>query len=109
MTDFMNALQANSNAEAPNRLPSPASKEDERSELGVRFEKMLWAEMLRHTGLEKAVTQAGGQGSSAFAQFMVEAIADDIARRNPLGLEPKVLRAETTGNVHQQGAVSDEY
>ncbi|MEE2878913.1 MAG: hypothetical protein VX593_07905 [Pseudomonadota bacterium] len=65
---------------------SPAQNEE--AELGIRFEKMLWAEMLRHAGLEKAMTRTGGQAASAFAQFMVEAIAEDIARKSPLGLDP---------------------
>ena len=58
------------------------------SDLGQRFEKMLWAEMLSHTGLEEAFTQSGGKAASAFSQYMVEAIAEDIADRHPLGFDP---------------------
>lgn len=65
-------------------------------DLGLRFEKMLWAEMLRHSGLEKAFTQSGGQAASAFSQYMVEAIAEDIAARHPLGLDPAGSAAEPT-------------
>lgn len=62
----------------------------ERSEIGKRFEQMLWAEMLSHAGLEKAFTQNGGEGASAFSRFIVEAIAEDLAERHPLGLSARV-------------------
>lgn len=93
MADFMNTIAVQSGAgPAAGHRPKPAAA-DERSELGIRFEKMLWAEMLRHTGLEKAMTQSGGQSAAAFTQFMIEAIAEDIARRSPLGLDPIGSRA----------------
>jgi len=50
-----------------------------------RFEQMLWAEMLRHSGIEEAFTKGGGQAASAFTQFAVEAIAKDLAEKHPLG------------------------
>ncbi len=62
----------------------------ERSEIGKRFEQMLWAEMLSHAGLEKAFTQSGGEGAAAFSRFIVEAIAEDLAERHPLGLSARV-------------------
>ncbi|HAW56597.1 MAG TPA: hypothetical protein DCX29_17450, partial [Hyphomonas sp.] len=36
-------------------------------EIGVRFEQLLWSEMLSHTGLEEAFTQSGGEAASAFS------------------------------------------
>ncbi len=56
------------------------------ADIGQRFEQMLWTEMLSHAGLEKAVTQSGGEGAAAFSRYMVEAIAKDIAEAHPLGL-----------------------
>lgn len=67
-----------------------AATPPERSEIGKRFEQMLWAEMLSHAGLEKAFTQNGGEAASAFSRFIVEAIAEDLAERHPLGLSAKV-------------------
>ena len=52
----------------------------------VRFEQLLWAELLTHTGLEKALTLGGGEGASMFSRYFVEAIAADIAEQHPLGL-----------------------
>ncbi|MCH2457683.1 MAG: hypothetical protein MK186_06500 [Henriciella sp.] len=59
---------------------------DNNSDVNVRFEQMLWAEMLRHTGLEEAFSSVGGEGAAAFTQFAVEAIARDLAEKHPLGL-----------------------
>jgi hypothetical protein len=56
------------------------------ADIGKRFEQLLWAEMLSHAGLEKALTQSGGEAASAFSRYVVEAIAADISERHPLGL-----------------------
>lgn len=74
----------------PLRAPAPqvtraAATEDVAGDTNKRFEQMLWAEMLRHTGIEEAFTSAGGQGAAAFTQFAVEAIARDLAEKHPLG------------------------
>ena len=57
----------------------------------ARFEQLLWAELLTHTGLEEALTLGGGDGASMFARYFVEAIAEDIAKQHPLGLLDKEL------------------
>ncbi|MFN7054796.1 hypothetical protein [Hyphomonas sp.] len=62
----------------------------ERSEAALRFEQLLWAEMLSHAGLEKSFTQSGGEGASAFARYIVEEIARDLAQSHPLGLGAKI-------------------
>lgn len=51
-----------------------------------RFEQMLWAEMLSHSGLEDALTKSGGEAAAPFARYVVEAVAKDIAEAHPLGL-----------------------
>jgi len=60
------------------------------SDIGKRFEQMLWAEMLMHAGLEDALTKNGGEAASSFSRFVVEAIAADIAEKHPLGLDMDV-------------------
>ena len=60
------------------------------SNIGERFEQMLWAEMLTHAGLEKAFSQGGGESASAFSRYVVEAVAKDIAASHPLGLADAV-------------------
>lgn len=71
---------------APERttLKPPSAAAD--VDVGKRFEQMLWAEMLSHAGLEKSLTQGGGESASAFSRYVVEAIAEDIAEKHPLGL-----------------------
>ncbi len=66
---------------------APSVKTEEMSDdTKMRFEQLLWAELLVHTGLEDALTLGGGQGASMFSRYFVEAIAADIAKQHPLGL-----------------------
>lgn len=66
---------------------TPTKQQAEMSEdAKLRFEQLLWAELLVHTGLEDALTLGGGQGASMFSRYFVEAIAADIAKQHPLGL-----------------------
>ncbi len=67
-----------------------ASAEKEAESIKLRFEQMLWAEMLSHAGLEKAFTQGGGEAASAFSRYVVEAIARDLAIKHPMGLSEGV-------------------
>ena len=79
----------------------------ERSEIGKRFEQMLWAEMLSHAGLEKSLTLGGGEAASAFSRYVVEAIAADLAETHPLGLARRVddlAAGQGTAQVNQKGA-----
>lgn len=72
--------------------------------MGLQFEKMLWSEMLSHAGFEEAMTLNGGGDVSAFARMMVEAIAEDIAEKNPLGLGDSAL----SNMLQENGVSSDE-
>ena len=73
---------------APTSSAQPATKAtpDVPNEMSHEFEQLLWAELLVHTGLEKALTLGGGEGASMFSRYFVEAIAEDIAKQHPLGL-----------------------
>lgn len=77
----------------PSAMPiKPADKADGApgAEIVKKFEQMLWAEMLTHAGLEKAFTQSGGEAASAFSRYIVEAIAEDISEKHPLGLSKEI-------------------
>ena len=67
---------------AASTLQAPETSEDSK----MRFEQLLWAELLTHTGLEDALTLGGGEGAAMFSRYFVEAIAADIAKQHPLGL-----------------------
>lgn len=93
---------------APAAGPSQTTPEiAERSDAAKRFEQLLWAEMLSHAGLEKSFTQSGGEGASAFARYIVEAIAMDLAETHSLGLGDRIdevaarqrMSAETPGAI----------
>ena len=73
-------------------IPETAKSADgkEAGEIKQRFEQMLWAEMLSHAGLEKALTLGGGEAASAFSRYVVEEIAKDLAEKHPMRLADKV-------------------
>lgn len=73
----------------------------------LKFEQLLWAELLTHTGLEKSLTLGGGDGASMFARYFVEAIAEDIAKQHPLGLLDKELAVPAPDKLDAQ-EVSNE-
>lgn len=76
-------------------LASPTEQTPSMSEESkLKFEQLLWAELLTHTGLEDALTLGGGEGASMFSRYFVEAIAADIAKQHPLGLLDAELPAE---------------
>lgn len=88
----MSELAISSIVPGAQRPDTPAQPvPDETTQLRLRFEQMLWSEMLSHAGLEKAFTQGGGEGASAFSRFIVEAIAKDLAEKHPLGFGDKAL------------------
>lgn len=62
------------------RTPSEAA------EMKQRFEQMVWADVLRNAGFESTLTKGGGEGAAAFARYMIEAIAEELAITHPLGL-----------------------
>ena len=92
---------------APYNSPAPVQQKpiaaSVDADIGQRFEQMLWAEMLSHAGLEKSLTQSGGESVSAFSRYVVEAIAEDIAEKHPLGLSSPqggYGQIETSGRDH---------
>lgn len=76
----------------------------EQSELGKRFEQMLWTEMLSHAGLDKAFAQDGGQAAETFSRYLIESLASDLAETHPMGLGEAVDRTVTASQSPQQDA-----
>ena len=84
ITPPINPFQGAATTPATGSASSAAPGESDPTSL--RFEQLLWAELLTHTGLEKALTLGGGDGAAMFSRYFVEAIAADIAEQHPLGL-----------------------
>ncbi|MEZ5999503.1 hypothetical protein [Hyphomonas sp.] len=74
------------------------------SELGKRFEQMLWTEMLSYAGLDKAFAQDGGQAAETFSRYLIESIAADLAETHPMGLGEAVDRTVAASQSLQQDA-----
>ena len=85
-------VDAAERASRPLRSSSPShpSPQPETSDIGQRFEQMLWTEMLTYAGLDKAFSQGGGEAASAFSRYVVEAIAKDLSESHPMGLAEAV-------------------
>ena len=69
-----------------NKPDTAAPSATAEAEMGRRFEELLWSEMLKNAGLEKALTMNGGEGASAFSRYVIDEIASDLADKHPLGL-----------------------
>jgi hypothetical protein len=74
----------------------------EASELGKKFEQMLWTEMLSYAGLDKAFAQDGGQAAETFSRYLIESIAADLAESHPMGLGDAVDRTVAASQSPQQ-------
>ncbi|HAE25982.1 MULTISPECIES: hypothetical protein [Hyphomonas] len=77
----------------------------EASDLGKRFEQMLWTEMLSYAGLDKAFSQDGGQAAETFSRYVIESIAADLAETHPMGLGEAVDRTVAARQSSQQDDV----
>jgi hypothetical protein len=82
-----------------------AGKKPETSELGQRFEQMLWTEMLSYAGLDKAFSQGGGEAAASFSRYVVEAIAKDLAEKHPMGFGDAVDSSVAAAQTAQKGEV----
>lgn len=106
MTDIIGASLPATALSSSQPTPKGAGTSDA-DEVGMRFEQLLWSEMLSHTGLEEAFTQSGGEAASAFSRMMIEAIAEDLARTHPLGLNA-TGEATAHGATGQAGSVTND-
>jgi hypothetical protein len=65
-------------------------------EAGLALERLVWAQMITHAGLDRALTSGGGEAAAPFARLFVEALAADLADSHPLGLTTNL--SGPTGN-----------
>lgn len=82
--------------------PGPLDDKPEPSDIGKRFEQMLWTEMLTYAGLDKAFAQGGGQAAETFSRYVVESIAADLSKAHPMGLGEAVDRSIAARQQMQQ-------
>ena len=80
----------------------------ETSDIGQRFEQMLWTEMLTYAGLDKAFSQGGGEAASSFSRYVVESIAKDLSETHPMGLADSVERSVAARQSMQASIQQDE-
>ncbi|GAB5459093.1 MAG: hypothetical protein Hens3KO_21230 [Henriciella sp.] len=84
------ALSLSQTPQAATAVDLKAATKPQDEDIGLQFEKMLWAEMLSHAGFEDALTMNGGESASAFSRFIIDEIATDLAAISPLGFSDKI-------------------
>lgn len=76
-------------------LPRPVSADKAAQNSALRekanaFEAAFIAQMLKHSGLEKAITDQSGFGGEAYASLMLEQYAGKIVENGGFGLADKI-------------------
>lgn len=102
MSDGISAIAGARQIQAT--APARAAPRQDAAEIGFKLETMVWAEMLKHTGLEKAMTMNGGEGAAAFSRYVIEAIAADLAESHPLGITEQMQADPNDAELKQLAA-----
>ena len=55
------------------------------------FESVFIAEMLSHSGLDKAISNGSGFGGDAFSRLLVDTYADALTKQGGFGLAEKIF------------------
>ena len=85
----MEILQTQSTPQDAN--PSVIEEVDERiMEKAREFETVFVAQMLKHSGMDKAISQESGFGGDAFSGMMLEQYARNIIDNGGFGLAEKI-------------------
>lgn len=61
-------------------------------ETAQEFESVFIAEMLKHTGLDKAITSDSGFGGDAFAGMLVQTYAEELSQKGGFGIAEQIYR-----------------
>lgn len=89
MVDTLQTLQTQVNRPQAESIATPdtAAKEDADIRAAAQeFEAVFISQMLKFSGLDKALTSGGGQSASAFTSFYLDQIATDISEDGGFGL-----------------------
>lgn len=90
---------------------SPDHKADDVHEAEImrkaqEFEAVFISQMLKFSGLDKALTLNGGEDVSAFAGFYIDQFADKISQKGGFGLAEKIyaqMSRLNKGDTVEQG------
>lgn len=77
---------------------TPVDATNQNADAYAHIERLLWTEMLSHAGFEDALVSGGGEQASAFARYVVEAIAADLATSHPF-IDRSVVGGAKTGGA----------
>lgn len=83
-----------------------AKQEDVLRQKAVEFEAVFIGQMLKFSGLDKALTMGGGEEVSAFTGFYIDQYADKIAQKGGFGLADKIYEQMSRLDKTQKGDAS---
>jgi Rod binding domain-containing protein len=69
-----------------------ATRDAQLRETAREFESVFIAEMLTHSGLDKAIAQDSGIGGEAFSSMLVQTYADELSKKGGFGLADQIYR-----------------
>ncbi len=69
-----------------------AEREQQLRKSAQEFESVFIAEMLKHTGLDKALAGDSGIGGEAFSSMLVQTYADELSKNGGFGLADQIYR-----------------
>ncbi|GJL92825.1 rod-binding protein [Hyphococcus sp.] len=69
-----------------------AVREEELRKSAQEFESVFIAEMMKHTGLDKALAGDSGFGGEAFSSMLVQTYAEELSKNGGFGLADQIYR-----------------
>ncbi len=82
------ALLPKLNSQAP-QSPGGAPQ-DEAAKIAREFEAAFIAQMLKYSGLDKALVTGGGEAVESFTQFYLEELASELANNGGFGIADEI-------------------
>lgn len=75
-----------------NAADDAAQREQKLRDSAQQFEAVFIAQMLSHTGLDKALAGDSGFGGEAFSSMLVQTYADELSKNGGFGLADQIYR-----------------
>ncbi|MCI5047308.1 MAG: rod-binding protein [Aquisalinus sp.] len=83
-------LQINDTPVTPEGSGAAKPDDPELRAMAQKFEASFIAQMLKHSGLPKALESAGGQGTDAFSVFYIDQLSSRIADQGGFGIADNI-------------------
>lgn len=86
------AINSNTAKRVLETTDEAGAREQELRRSAQEFESIFIAEMMKHTGLDKALAGDSGFGGEAFSSMLVETYAEELSKSGGFGLAEQIYR-----------------